>query len=162
MVAVVKVLQPFQRLVRRPAVHLSHLLHLRHEVVHNLLLGYSTNGGILRLETDVHQIVEHGEEGNLRKLGDTCDEDKAFHLVICLQDGKHLAIEGCAGFVLRGMPRVLKRRVILVDKYGYLLAGLVVGRLNNGIKPYSERGIRTGIRTIHLFIVAERITKIRA
>ena len=134
MVAVVKVFQPFQRLVRRPAVHLSHLLHLRHEIVHNLLLGYSANGGILRLETDVHQIVEHGEERNLRKLGYACDEDKALHLVICLQNGKHLAVEGCAGFVLRGMPRVLKRRVILVDKYGYLLAGLVVGLSNNTVE----------------------------
>ena len=41
-------------------------------------------------------------------------------------------------FIARSLPRMLQRRVIFIDKYGYFLPSLFVGCHNNGIKTIGK------------------------
>ena len=108
MVTIIVGFQLLNGLFRCPPVFLPHSLYLRHEVVGNLLLGDTAKGGILWIKADVGEVVENGEEGDLRKLGYAGYEHELFILVVCLQYGEYLAIDSCALFVVGSLLRMLQ------------------------------------------------------
>lgn len=85
-------------------------------------------------QTDVAEVIEHREEGNLRKLGNASDKDKLLILIISLQDGKNTTIDCCTTFMFWCLPRMLKRSVIFIYEDGNLLTSLFVSGRNDGIK----------------------------
>ncbi len=143
------------RLVCGPSVRLAHLFDFRHEIIREFILGYSTNRGELRFETDIQQIVEHGEQGDLRKLCYTRDKDETLKLVVCLEYGKHLTIESRASFMLRRMPGVLQRSVVFVDKYYHLQTGLPICRHDDTVETYRQRIVGSGTNAIQILVFLE-------
>lgn len=108
------------RFLYSPLVANAHLFQLRLEVLLYFFLCNTTDGCVFWKEADVGEIVLYGEEGDLRKLGDTRDEYDSFVLVISFQNGKYLAIYFRAFLMLRSFPRVLERRVVFVNEDGNL------------------------------------------
>ena len=104
MIAVVVVFQILESLLHSPAVLIRHRPYLWHEVVVYLLLGDTAYCCILRHEADVGEIVEHGEQRDLRKLGDAREENETLVLHTRLQHGEHTSIYSCACLMLRSVP----------------------------------------------------------
>ena len=78
-------------------------------------------------ETDIGQVVEYREKRNLRKLGNTRNEDETLIRIIGFQNGKDASIYFCTTLRLGSFPRVLERRVVLIDKNGNLELCLLIG-----------------------------------
>ena len=131
------------------------------EIAKHFFLRDAADGRVFGLKTDVAQIVEHGEEGDLRKLGDARDEDKLLVFVVRLQDGEDLSVDAGAGLVVGRPPGVLQRRVVLVDEDGYLLARLPVCRLDNGVEAVGKLVCGLGRNAILLLQVVESIVQVR-
>lgn len=81
MISVVKSRELFLCLLWSPSIFFSHRLNFRHEVVGNFLFRNAADSGVRCIKTDVTQVVEYGEQGDLCELGDARDEDEAFVLV---------------------------------------------------------------------------------
>lgn len=88
-VADIHILQRLQRIFCCLTCACGHTLYLRHEA-------------------DVGGIVEHGEERDLRELGDTGEEDKLLVYSLGLEHREHLAIDGGNCLVVGCVPRVLQ------------------------------------------------------
>ena len=119
----------------------SQLVDFGFEIAEHFFLRNTADGSVFRFKTDVAQVVEYGEERDLRKLGDARDEDKPLVFVVRLQDGKDLSVDAGAGFVVRRLPGVLQRSVVLVDENGHLLPCLVVSTLDDILESYGKRTI---------------------
>ena len=133
-IAVVVGLQANHCLLLSPSVRLAHRLHFRTEIV-GYLLGSDTADGCKRLvETDVAEIVENGEEGDLRELRDAGDENETFVLVVGFQNGEHFAVDRCTRLMVGHFPGMLQWRVVLVYQYRHRLASLLAGGLNDCIE----------------------------
>ena len=50
-----------------------------------LLLGDAADAGVLVVEGDVGEVVDGGEDAELRELGDACDETETYHLLVGLE-----------------------------------------------------------------------------
>ena len=96
MIAIIIGFQLFDGFIYCPSIILSHRLYLWHKIFGDFLLGNTTNGCVWSVKTDVAEVIEHREEGNLRKLSNASDKDKLLILIICLQDGKDTAIDCCS------------------------------------------------------------------
>ena len=131
------------------------------EIAEHFFLRNAADGSVFGLKTDVAQIVEYGEERDLRKLGDACDEDKLLVFVVRLQDGKDLSVDAGAGLVVRRLPGVLQRRIVLVDEDGHLLPCLPISRLDNGVEAVGKLSCRLRRNAIFLLQVVESIVQIR-
>ena len=110
-----------------PIFVIRQLFYFGFEVVLKLFFRNAANGCVLWLKTDVAQIVEHGEEGYLGKLGNARDEHKLLIFVICLQDGEDVPVDCGAFFVMRRFPGMLQGRIVFIHKDGHLLSGLLEG-----------------------------------
>jgi len=104
------------------------------EVHADFLLRNAADGGVLRQETDVGEVVQYREEGYLCELGDARDEHQSLVLVGCFQNSKDFAVYFRAFFMLWCLPRVLKGRVVFIDENGDLLPCLFVGVCDDGIE----------------------------
>ena len=109
MISIVICSELLQRLLRSPSVSFSHRLNLRHEVFGNFLFRNAADGSVWCIKTDVAQVIEYREEGDLSELGNARDEDEALVLVLFFQDGKHGLVDGCAGIMLWSLPGMLQR-----------------------------------------------------
>lgn len=134
MISIIIGFQLFYGFIYNPSIILSHRLYLWHKVVGDFLLGNTTNGCVWSIKTDVAEVIEHGEEGNLCKLSDARDEDKLLILIIRLQDGKDAAIDISTTFMLRCLPKMLERSIIFINEDSNLLTSLFVSGRNDGIK----------------------------
>ena len=141
MITIIVGCQLCHSLVEVPIVLCSQLIDFRLEITQDFFLGNTANGGIFWLKTDVAQIVEYREERDLRKLGDTCDEDKLLVFVISLEDGKNTTINSCTCFMLRSFPGMLQGRVVFVDENRHLKPGFIVCSLNDSIKTVGKRTV---------------------
>ena len=131
------------------------------EIAKHFFLRDAADGRVFGLKTDVAQIVEHGEEGDLRKLGDARDKDKLLVFVVRLQDGEDLSVDAGAGLVVGRPPGVLQRRVVLVDEDGHLLPRLPMCRLDNGVEAVGKLVCGLGRNAIFLLQVVESIVQVR-
>ena len=155
MVAVVIFLQSVVGFLCRPFVARRHLFQLRLEVLPDLFLRNAAEGSVFGLETDVGQVVECGEQGDLRKLGDARDEDKLLVLVVSLQDGEHLPVHCRASLVLGSFPGMLQGGVVLVDEDDDLLSRLPVGGDDDGVEAVGEVCRGLGRDAVRLFVFPE-------
>ena len=130
------------------------------EIAEHFFLRDAADGRVFGLKTDVAQIIEYGEEGDLRKLGDARDEDKLLVFVVCLQDGEDLSVDAGAGLVVGRPPGVLQRRVVLVDEDGHLLARLVVSTLNDILESYGKRTLLAHDNPVFRLQVMESVVQI--
>ena len=130
------------------------------EIAEHFFLRDAADGRVFGFETDVAQIVEYGEEGDLCKLGDARDEDKLLVFVVRLQDGEDLSVDAGAGLVVGRPPGVLQRRVVLVDEDGYLLARLVVSTLNDILESYGKRTLLAHDNPVFRLQVMESVVQI--
>ena len=78
-------------------------------------------------ETDIGQVVEYREKRNLRKLGNTRNEDETLIRIIGYQKGKNASIYFCTTLMLGIFPRMLESRVVLIDKNCNLELCLLIG-----------------------------------
>ena len=124
-------------LLQGPLVHFSHSFQFRLEVLPDFFFCNTADSCIFRKETDIGQVVENREKRNLRKLGDARNEDETLVRIISFQDGKHASIYFCATLMLGSFPRVLERRVVLIDKNGNLEPCLLIGGFNDEVEAVS-------------------------
>ena len=155
MITIIVIFKTVVCLPDSPIVTDSHSLQFRLEVIAYFLFRYATDGGIFRQETDIGEVVKHGEQGYLCELGDARDEHKLLILVIRFQYREHLPVRCSTLIVLWRVPGVLKRSVILIDKYGDPHPCLLVGRGDDGMKTVGKLGCRLGSDGIFLLILLE-------
>ena len=78
----------------------------------------------MRLEADVEEIVEHGEQGNLCEFGNARDEYETPKLIVGFQYGEHLAVDGCTGIYrevsAEAPPRLMSSRITGYSKAVYM------------------------------------------
>ena len=120
------------------------------EITESFVFGNTAKSCIFRIKADIAQVIEHREEGNLCKLGDTCDKDKLLVFIISLEDGKHFSIDTRACLMLRSLPGMLQRRIVFINKNRHLLSCLLASCLDDGIKTVSKLGCRFRSNTILL------------
>ena len=161
-IPIIILLQFVMGLLQSPTIYFRHFLQLWHKVLADFLVRDTAKRGILRQETDIGQIVECREQGNLRKLGDAGNEDKALVLIVSLQNGEHVSIHIGTFFMLRSLPGMLQRRVVFIDEYDNLHASLLISRGNDGIKAISKLSGRIRRYGILLFIRLKAQIEIRA
>ena len=149
-------------LLQSPTIHFRHFLQLWHEILADFLFRDTAKRGILWQETDIGQIVECREQGNLRKLGDAGDKDEALVLIVSLQNGEHVSIHIGTFFMLRSFPGMLQRRVVFIDEYDNLHARLPISCGNDGIKAIGKLRGRIRRYGILLFIRLKAQIEIRA
>ena len=106
-------------------------------------------------QTDVAQVVEYGEEGDLCELGDARDEDETLVFVFFFQDGKHGLVDGCAGIMLRSLPGVLQWRIILIDEDNRLFSGILKHRFDDVLEADGKGSLRAYGYFILLFVFIE-------
>ena len=160
MIAVVIFLQSLVSLVKRPSVSLCQGIYLGCEVVDYFIFCDSTDSGVFGQETKVAQIVKGRKERHLSELCYASDKNELLILVGILQYGKHIAVHFCAILVLGSVPRMLKRRIVFVNKYSYLLTSGIVCCNDNVLKAHGKRHIRHGPNAILLLVFAECRIKI--
>ena len=114
------------------------------------LRSFDTAKALMRLEADVEEIVEHGEQGNLREFGDARDEYETLKLIVGFQYGEHLAVDGCTGIYrevsAEAPPRLMSSRITGYSKVVYMGVLLFYRRGTGKVK--SERDAApTGAQT---------------
>ena len=127
MVAIVVILQVVVSLLQGPTVHFCHSFQFWLEVLSDFFFCNTANCSMFWKETDIGQVVEYREKRNLRKLGNTRNEDETLIRIIGFQNGKNASIYFCTTLMLGSFPRVLERRVVLIDKNGNLELCLLIG-----------------------------------
>ena len=100
MVAVVVILQVIMGLLQSPAVHFCHSFQFRLEVLSDFFFCDAADGSIFWKKTDIGQVVEYREKRNLRKLGNTRNEDETLVCIIGFQNGKNASIYFCTTLML--------------------------------------------------------------
>ena len=94
------------------------------------------------------------------ELGDARDEDETLVFVFFFQNGKYGFIDGCAGIMLRSLPRMLQWRIILIDEDNCLFSGLLKHRFDDVLETYGKGNLRTYRNFILLFEFIEGIVEI--
>ena len=136
--------------IESPVVLGCQFTDFRLEITESFFLRNTADGSIFWIKTDIAQVIEHRKEGNLCKLGDTCDKDKLLVFIICLKNGKHFSIDICARLMLRSLPGMLQWRIVFINKNRHLLSCLLAGCLDDGIKTVGKLGCRFRSNTILL------------
>ena len=104
MVTVVIVFQHVMRFLCRPVVRFAHLVEFWTEVFFYFLFRYATDRSVFRHETDIGEIVENGEQRNLGKFGDSCDEYESFIFITSLKHSEYVTVYIGAVFVFCRLP----------------------------------------------------------
>ena len=155
MVAIVVILQVVVSLLQGPVVHFSHSFQLRLEVLPNFFFCNTANGSIFRQKTDIGQVVEYREKGNLSKLGDARNKNETLIRIIGFQNGKNFTVYLCASLVIGCLPGVLERRIVFIDKNGDFCTCLFVCLRDNGIESVGKFGCRVWRDGIYFLVFLE-------
>ena len=127
MVAVVSCLQRLQRLFRRHLFLFGKALHVVRHLLLHLLHADAADGGEIRFQGDVLQVVQLAEYAELGELRDAGEEDEVEVRVGVLQRRIEVAHHVAElGQVLILVHHVEQRRVVFVDEHDHFLARLFV------------------------------------
>ena len=140
MVAVIACLDFLEHLIPSQSLNICKFLDVGLEHRLDFLLRDSTDGGKLRQERNVVQVVDGGEDAQLRKLRNARDEAETDHRLTRLQrliELLHHFAELGQVFVL--MKHLEQRGVVLIDDQHHLPARLLVGTANQTLKEYSRQ-----------------------
>ena len=101
----------------------------------HLIFCDAADGGELRIHGDVRQVVDGGEDAQLRELRDTRDKAETNHRLTRLQGLVELLHHFAElGEVLFLVKHLEQRGVVLIDDQHYLPARLLVGTTNQTLE----------------------------
>ena len=143
MVAVIACLDFHEHLIPSQSLHICKFLDVGLEHRLDFLLRDAADGGKLRQERNVVQVVDGGEDAQLRKLRNARDEAETDHRLARLQRLVELLHHFAElGQVLLLVKHLKQRSVVLIDHQHHLPARLLPGTANQALEQAARSHFR--------------------